>query len=242
MSNRFRDFLVGIFVIAGVVIFIILYTWLTGRISMRNTYDIKVYFDDVSGLKIGDPVLVFGLEKGKVRSFKIENDKVLAILSLDRKIHLPEDSKIAIRSVSYMGADRYVKITLGKSDKTSTVFSGINETLDLEALVLQFDSLAQVFKTFKPPDLEKTVNRLFKEVDRNMKLLAVTLKGPTEKLDILMVRLDSLSTLLKGEGTVAKLLKSDELYNEVKKTNTALRELLEDIKAHPKKYLQIKVF
>ncbi len=242
MKNRFRDFLVGIFVIAGVVIFVILYIWLTGRISMRNTYDVKVYFDDVSGLKIGDPVLVFGLEKGKVKSFKIENDKVLVILGVDRKILLPEDSRIVIRSVSYMGADRYIKITMGKSNKDAKVFYGVNETLDLEALVLQFDSLARVFKSFKPPDLDKTINRLFSEVNRNIKILSESMKTPTEKIDNLLARLDSVTALLKGEGTVAKLLKSDELYNDIKKTNTALQDLIEDIKANPKKYIQIKVF
>jgi phospholipid/cholesterol/gamma-HCH transport system substrate-binding protein len=54
--------------------------------------------------------------------------------------------------------------------------------------------------------------------------------------------LDSLIMLLKGDGAIGKLLTSDELYEEVRQTNLALKDLLEDIKENPKRYINIKVF
>jgi len=48
--------------------------------------------------------------------------------------------------------------------------------------------------------------------------------------------------LVKGDGSVGKLLKSDELYEEIRATNQALKALIQDINENPKKYLQIKVF
>ena len=61
MTRGLRETFVGVFVIVGIIIFIVLYTWLSGRISLSDTYDINVYFDDVEGLRIGDLVLVYGI-------------------------------------------------------------------------------------------------------------------------------------------------------------------------------------
>ena len=86
MTRGVRETLVGIFVIIGVIVFIVLYTWLSGRISLRNTYDINVRFEDVEGLRVGDPVLVFGIEKGQVKSLHIKRDHVLVVLAMHRDI------------------------------------------------------------------------------------------------------------------------------------------------------------
>lgn len=242
MVRQLRESIVGIFLVLGVIIFIVLYTWLSGRIGFRNTYEVIAYFDDVSGLKVGDPVMVFGLEKGKIKSLEIDDDSVRAVIALDRDIVLPKDSKIAIRSTNYLGADRYIKIVLGKDEEVSSYFHGFNETLDLESLATQFDSLITTFENFKLPDIDKAMAQLSRSMNQNIQGLSDLVKGPTEKIERLVVRLDSLSMLLEGEGTVGKLLRKDDLYEEVRETNQALRDLIVDIKENPKKYITIKVF
>ncbi len=242
MVRQLRESIVGIFLVLGVIIFIVLYTWLSGRIGFRNTYEVIAYFDDVSGLKVGDPVMVFGLEKGKIKSLEIDDDSVRAVIALDRDIVLPKDSKIAIRSTNYLGADRYIKIALGKDEEVSSYFHGFNETLDLESLATQFDSLITTFENFKLPDIDKAMAQLSRSMNQNIQGLSDLVKGPTEKIERLVVRLDSLSMLLEGEGTVGKLLRKDDLYEEVRETNQALRDLIVDIKENPKKYITIKVF
>lgn len=242
MVRQLRESIVGIFLVLGVIIFIVLYTWLSGRIGFRNTYEVIAYFDDVSGLKVGDPVMVFGLEKGKIKSLEIDDDSVRAVIALDRDIVLPKDSKIAIRSTNYLGADRYIKIVLGKDEEVSSYFHGFNETLDLESLATQFDSLITTFENFKLPDIDKAMAQLSRSMNQNIQGLSDLVKGPTEKIERLVVRLDSLSMLLEGEGSVGKLLRKDDLYEEVRETNQALRDLIVDIKENPKKYITIKVF
>jgi formylmethanofuran dehydrogenase subunit A len=64
----------------------------------------------------------------------------------------------------------------------------------------------------------------------------------TKQLEALVIKLDTLGEFLKQEGTVKKLMTSEELYQEVRDTNQKLKELLEDIKTNPKKYFTIKVF
>jgi ABC-type transporter Mla subunit MlaD len=244
MVRHLKDTLVGIFIIAGIVLFIVLYTWLSGRISLRNTYDVIVYFDDVTGLRIGDPATVYGLEKGKVKLLKVDQNKVKTTIALDKSILLSEDSKIVIRSVSYVGSDRFVKIVPGRAENKAVVFQGYNETLDLESMVNQFDSLMIIIRSLKPEelDLSKIAKKLSQNIDKNIGQLTEMVKGPTDKIENLVVRLDSLSQLIEGDGTIGKLLKSDELYEEVRETNQALKNLIEDIKENPKKYINVKVF
>ena len=242
MTRGLRETLVGVFVIIGVIVFIVLYTWLSGRISLRNTYDIKVHFEDVEGLRVGDPVLVFGIEKGQVKSLHIERDHVLVVLAMHQDIVLPEDTEISIRAVSYIGADKYVKVTPGKGEQIPDIYYGASGSLQLEELAAQLDSLISTFQKIEIPDLGGAVHRLSRDITRNLDRLTGMVEKPADRIETLALRLDSLSILMQGDGSFGKLLKSDELYEELRETNLALKALIVDINTNPKKYLQIKVF
>jgi len=240
MDKKVKETLVGVFIVVGLVLSVILYIWLTGRIGMRNTRDVKVYFVDVGGLRIGDPVLVYGIEKGKIKSLKIEAGQVLVILSISRDIPLPEDSKFVIRSVSALGGDRYIKIAPGSSNKEGAVFNGTSESLDLESIAGELSKLMKTFDNLKLPDLNVVGDKLSAVIDKNVKNLSSILQQPGDKLSALIQRLDSISVMLQGEGTMGKLLKSDELYQEIRETNQSVKELVDDIKTNPKRYINLK--
>lgn len=244
MGKQLKATFVGIFIIIGLGLFIFLYTWFSGRIGLRNTYDMIVLFDDVIGLRVGDPVMVYGLEKGKVKDLRIDQGKIRTVLAVDRKIVIPEDSKISIKSISYLGADRYVKIVPGTSDKTDSIYYGKSGGLDLEGLASQLDSLMLAIKNLNLGDfdLNKIATRLTNNMNKSLHDLNKTVKGPSEKIENLAERLDSLTTLMTGDGTMGKLIKSDDLYEEVRQTNQALKSLIEDIEQNPQKYINIKVF
>ena len=48
-----------------------------------------------------------------------------------------------------------------------------------------------------------------------------------------------LLSIENGEGTIGKLLKDEELYNNLKGASKEMEELLKDIKLHPKRYFRI---
>ena len=50
------------------------------------------------------------------------------------------------------------------------------------------------------------------------------------------------SGIQKGEGSLGKLTKDEELYNNLTKTTSSLNQLVEDMKANPKRYVNISVF
>lgn len=56
-------------------------------------------------------------------------------------------------------------------------------------------------------------------------------------------RLDAITSNIEaGEGTLGKLVANDSLYNEINHAILSLDKLLEDIKEHPGRYVEISIF
>jgi phospholipid/cholesterol/gamma-HCH transport system substrate-binding protein len=64
----------------------------------------------------------------------------------------------------------------------------------------------------------------------------VTLQAAVARADSLMSRLD------RGEGSMGKLMRDEDLYRELTGTLNETRALIGDIKADPKKYFKVSVF
>jgi len=64
-----------------------------------------------------------------------------------------------------------------------------------------------------------------------------------QRLDSLTRRGDALFTKVeRGEGTVGKLIKEDELYARMDKLLTDMEDLVADLKDNPTKYFSFSVF
>lgn len=69
------------------------------------------------------------------------------------------------------------------------------------------------------------------------------LNNTIEKLSVTADKLNGvISGIQNGEGSLGKLTKDDELYNNLTKTSANLNTLVEDVKANPKRYINFSVF
>ena len=64
----------------------------------------------------------------------------------------------------------------------------------------------------------------------------VNLQKTLEKVDKMMADLQS------GKGSMGKLITDEALYNNLEKTSKELELLLEDVRLHPTRYVNVSVF
>lgn len=245
--NKSRKIFVAVFVLIILLIIVMAYLYFAGIYPGIKGYQAEVYFSEISGLKTGSPVLVRGIEKGKVNSidYSGKDDIVCVRITLEKDITLTEDTKFAIRSLSYFGTDRILTVTPGKAQLAAkgTKFYGTNEVIELERFFISLDKvIAQLESVPISAELKGIKTELYVKIDSLTKAFAMPLLSMSSEISELVIKLDTLGDLLKQEGTVKKLMSSEELYQEVRDTNRQLKELLQDIKTNPKKYFTIKIF
>jgi ABC-type transporter Mla subunit MlaD len=121
------------------------------------------------------------------------------------------------------------------------VFHGINESLELETTFLKLDRLlTELNPTELSGSLSKSAGDLVGTIRTELANVRSDFSGTAGNLNRLAVRLDTFIQLIDTNSTAGKLIRSDSLYDEVRQTNTELKGLISDIKAHPDKYVKVK--
>lgn len=245
--SKSKRYGVIMFVVVIILIIIFSYLYLSGQFPKKPGYKVNVYFKEVSELKKGSLVVVRGLEKGKVNSIDLtdDNQMVRVQITIDKDVKLTEDTKFAIRSLSYFGTDRYLSVTpgIGNLASNTTKFYGTNEVIQLENFFIQFERLITRVESLPiEQNIQEIKAELYGKIDTLTKAFTYPIVDVARQIDFLVKRLDSLTVYLEQEGTVKKLMTSEELYQEIRDTNQKLKALLDDIKANPKKYFTVKIF
>ncbi|MBM3330224.1 MCE family protein [candidate division WOR-3 bacterium] len=243
MSRRIRDVVVASFVLGGIGLAVFSYFWFSGRLTGRGRNIYTVKFRDIAGLRIGDPVQVLGIEKGRVTKIYLASNHVEVQVLLDRDYQPALDTRFAIRSVSYLGGDRYLMVTPGDSGAAAPnhVFRGVNESLELETTFLKLDRLlAELNPTELSRALSKSASDLVGTIRTELATVTGDFTNTAGNLSRLAARLDTFVQLVDASSTAGKLVRSDSLYEEVRQTNIELHDLIADIRAHPDKYVKVK--
>ncbi len=114
-----RDFVVGLFVLAGLAAIAYL-SINVGGLSYNGPGGLTLYasFDQTGGLKPRAPVVISGVKVGQIAGIELGPDyRARATLDLDAKLALPTDTTASIQTAGLLG-DRYVALQLGGEEKT----------------------------------------------------------------------------------------------------------------------------
>jgi phospholipid/cholesterol/gamma-HCH transport system substrate-binding protein len=119
VARRLLEFVVGLFVIAGIVAVMVLAFKVSSfsKYSEHNAYYISALFDHIGDLKARAPVTVSGVRVGEVKNIAIEpaTFKAKVTMLIDKKRHdLPVDSTANILTAGLIGAN-YIEIVPGYS-------------------------------------------------------------------------------------------------------------------------------
>lgn len=141
---------------------------------------------------------------------------------------------IGINNVLDDKGQQDLKVSLSELSKTMEQFhkasSSINTILDdnkvgIKGVVTNLDKVSSDFSkisdSLNKADLGKTAKNLQKTLENVDKMLA---------------------GMQAGKGTMGKLINDEALYNNLEKTSKELELLLEDVRLHPTRYVNVSVF
>lgn len=106
-------------------------------------------------------------------------------------------------------------------------------------IVTKLDQLSTTLSN-AGPQLDAIINNLDHISDSiaqsNIRVLVNDAQKTITNLDAITTKLE------KGEGTAGQLIQNEVLYDNVNKTVESLNSLLQDLKAHPSRYINVSVF
>jgi phospholipid/cholesterol/gamma-HCH transport system substrate-binding protein len=131
-----RDFVVGLFVLAGLAAMAYL-SINVGGLSYSGPGGLTLYasFDQTGGLKPRAPVVISGVKVGQIATIELGRDyRARATLDLDSTLALPTDTTASIQTSGLLG-DRYVALQLGGEE--TTLKSGDEISFTESAVILE---------------------------------------------------------------------------------------------------------
>jgi phospholipid/cholesterol/gamma-HCH transport system substrate-binding protein len=138
MKKTYLELVVGLFLAIGIGCL----AWLSIKLARkeffaRGGYQVQAAFSNGGGLRRGTPVVIAGVEIGRVESVGLEDYEAKVRLLIQPSVVLQSDTIASIKTKGLIG-EKYIELTPGASDKTIKPGGLIRETqppMDLEGLI-----------------------------------------------------------------------------------------------------------
>lgn len=193
-SARKRSITVGLFVVVGLIIFIVgILTIGSMKKVFSSTISVKTTFDDVNGLKPGNNVWYSGVKIGTVKTIRFKGNSKVEVM-----LHIEEKSQEFVRK----NAKAKVSTDGLIGNKIIVIYGG----------------------TQKVPSIEDGDELVVEKIESTEEMLAVLSENNKNLLGITSAFKTISKNILEGKGTVGMLLSDDRLYNDVDQTLAALKK------------------
>jgi phospholipid/cholesterol/gamma-HCH transport system substrate-binding protein len=195
MKKYGNEFKVGLFIILCILGLAYL-TVKTGKLNIKKGgYYLYVAFEEVAGLGKKAPVMLNGLEVGKVEEMNVsyDNDKTKVVIKiwLNDNAKVRDDASVSIKTLGLMG-EKYIQITSrqGNFIKPGTTLEG-KPYMDLDAMMEQAKVLTDEAKNlaaslnYTVSDNKERISTIIKNLEStssNVEELSADLKSHPWKL------------------------------------------------------------
>lgn len=305
---------VGALVAIGIILLIVGFNFLKGKTLFSDEIKMYAMYNDVMGLKVSNPVIISGMQVGKIAAMDGGKDmkKIVVSVVLTKDVNIPVNSLAMINpnllgsvslEIKLGNADQYLQdgdtllttLSTGALEEAMKVInpvlyevSNAVESLDsvlnivtgvfdqntknnvkriianLASISQSFAASAQSLETMMDVqngmlamsmqniesftgNLEQN-NAAFDSIIQNTKettaeLAALNLESIMNSLKESMENFEEASEKFNSkEGTLGLLLNDKQLYQNLESTSRKLSILIDDIRTHPKRYVNISIF
>ncbi len=233
----------------------IVYDFKTGKTRVSFTVNEHLVFSKNSKIRLYELGLMGG--NGLAIIPANDNEKAKSGDFIDSEV---EDGLVKSLTSNFSGLSSGLDTTLKSADSLLINLNSIveddsekglkNTIAELNETLKSFKSLSYSFKSLADKNDEKLSSVIdnFNKVSEDLVVLSNDLKGveiskTVDKLDKTLVNVNTLlDGLENGEGSLGKLMKDEKLYNNLEVASSQLKELLQDFKLNPKRYINVSVF
>ena len=211
-SDVFSEVIVGIFMVAVIALLGYFTIIISGVDVMfgRKRATATIAFKDVGGLKERDNVVYRGMKVGTVDRIILGQSNILVEASVDDDVVLRKSCRVSVSALSLLGGN-YLLLEEGTGEPqplTTTVFHGeppVDWMRDLGTIARNLSDLTS---------------------DGNVRSIVTNFEATAANLNTIVSRVQ------RGEGTVGKLLSSDEtVYNDISNAVASAKTAAADISA-----------
>jgi phospholipid/cholesterol/gamma-HCH transport system substrate-binding protein len=143
MKKYSIETIVGVFVVIGLIC-VAYMTIKLGKVSLLgdNYYSLYANFSSVSGLRVGNPIEIDGIEVGRVENLIFDQEKqtAVAVLKIRKDIKVYDDAGASIKTAGLIG-DKFINIEPGGGGQILKPGGRISETnapIDIEELISKY--------------------------------------------------------------------------------------------------------
>jgi phospholipid/cholesterol/gamma-HCH transport system substrate-binding protein len=201
MANKISNIRIGLFITVGIAILVVT-IFLLGEKSelFRSTFDVKAYFKDIQGLRSGAIVRLSGIDIGSVKRIQIVSDTTGRV-------------EVTIKLVSSI--KRFIKTDTKASIETEGLVGNKVVVLKIGSNLAEEVNDGGIIKTDEPLGF----SAILVETQGIMQYT----KEMTKDLAEIIGRVN------RGEGSIGKLLKDEQLYNDAKQLTQSADQSLKNI-------------
>jgi phospholipid/cholesterol/gamma-HCH transport system substrate-binding protein len=211
---------VGFFFIISIIILGVLLE--TGEkwnpFNKKSPY--KTFLGSVTGLKVGDPVKLAGVDVGKIKQVTVLNDKIQIDFEVEPGTRIKTDTVAGLRLTNLLGG-QFLGLTLGSPSAPLLEPGGTVAGKDVANIDIIVDNVSDLTKDAKVliNELNANQNEVMHKISGILDDNRDNLRGTISNLNSITQKFD------RGDGSLAMLLNDKALYGNANEAIVSLKSV-----------------
>jgi phospholipid/cholesterol/gamma-HCH transport system substrate-binding protein len=215
---------VGFFFILSLIVFAVMLEVGERWNPFEKDIPYKTYLSSVTGLKIGDPVRLAGVDVGRITDINVLENKIQVVFGVKRDTKLRADSVASLRLTNLLGG-QFLGLTFGSAQAPLLPPGGTVQSKESGNIDVIVDNVSDLTKDAKVliTDLTKNQGELMGKITAMIDENRGNLRNTVANLSNITTKFD------RGQGSLALLLNDKSLYNNTNQTTANLKNITDKI-------------
>ena len=235
-----KELKIGLLAIVSIITLVFGINYLKGINILNGNRDFYAVYENIGGLKVGDPVMVNGYKVGMVSDLTLlieKNQNLLVTINIEKEFDMPSNTVCKIVNQDLLGT-KGISLILGDASDLlelgDTLISDIEGTLQAavnaqilplknkaEELISSIDSVVTVITAVLSKDARESLTKSLESLDHTFSTMSRTMTKVNQIVDQNDERISSIVKNLEGNNDeITNILKNfSDLSDDIAKSN-----------------------